>query len=164
MATNGRNIRFTEPNEFARMETSGHFVCRAHFFYDQSGKVAKATYNSGHFTFLYNMQGDVVGIVDSVGTEVVKYTYDAWGRLLSKTGTMASTFGTLNPFRYRGYVYDEETGLYYLRSRYYNPTWGRFVNADSLVGKVGVLLSHNCFAYCQNSPSSFFESYFHSIL
>ena len=49
------------------METSGHFVCRAHFFYDQSGKVAKVTYNGSHYAYLYNMQGDVVGIVDSAG-------------------------------------------------------------------------------------------------
>ena len=55
------------------------------------------------------------------------------GRMLSKTGTMASTLGTLNPFRYRGYVYDEETGLYHLRSRYYNPERARFLNADQLI-------------------------------
>ncbi len=76
---------------------------------------------------------------------VVQYAYDAWGRLLSKTGSMASTLGTLNPFRYRGYVYDEETGLYYLRSRYFNPTWCRFVNADKIV-------KGNLYAYCSNQP------------
>lgn len=70
------------------------------------------------------------------------------------TGTLTTTLGMLNPFRYRGYVWDEETGLYYLRSRYYNPEWGRFVNADNLVGKTGCLLSHNVFAYCRNDPIS----------
>jgi len=59
--------------------------------------------------------------------------------------------GTLNPFRYRGYVYDEETGLYYLRSRYYNPVWGRFINADSVLGQTGQLLGHNIFVYCRNN-------------
>ena len=65
---------------------------------------------------------------------------------------MTTALDTLNPFRYRGYVYDEETGLYYLRSRYYNPEWGRFINADTVLGQVGALLSHNLFAYCGNNP------------
>jgi len=60
--------------------------------------------------------------------------------------------GTLNPFRYRGYVYDEETGLYYLRSRYYNPVWGRFLNADVKAHSKGCLLNANEFCYCRNSP------------
>lgn len=71
--------------------------------------------------YIHNLQGDIVGIIDSNGNEVVQYTYDAWGKVLSTAGTMASTLGTVQPFRYRGYVYDVETGLYYLRSRYYNP-------------------------------------------
>ncbi len=83
---------------------------------------------------------------------MVEYSYDAWGKPLTKTSTLATTLGTLNPFRYRGYVYDDETGLYYLRSRYYNPVWGRFLNADSVIGKAGGLLQHNSFAYCLNNP------------
>ncbi len=102
--------------------------------------------------FRYNLQGDVIGLVDSNGTKMVSYTYDAWGKPIGKTGTLASTLGTIQPFRYRGYVYDEETGLYYLRSRYYNPEWDRFFNADILLGKVGVIVSHNLFSYCKNIP------------
>ena len=64
---------------------------------------------------------------------MVEYTYDAWGNLLSTTGSLAETLGKLNPLRYRGYVYDHETGLYYLQSRYYDPEIGRFINADALV-------------------------------
>ena len=79
---------------------------------------------------------------------MVSYTYDAWGRPLSKSGTLASTLGTLNPFRYRGYVYGEETGLYYLRSRFYNSVWARFTCAD-------VVFERNLFAYCSNNPSLF---------
>ena len=75
---------------------------------------------------------------------------------------MAATLGTLNPFRYRGYVYDEETGLYYLWSRYYNPVWGRFVNGDSVLGKPGQLLGHNVFAYCKNSPIAMYDSNGHA--
>ena len=98
------------------------------------------------------LQGDVIALIDSNGKKVVEYKYDAWGRRLSKTGTMASTLGTLNPFRYRGYVYDEETGLYYLRSRYYNPEWGRFINADANLNSGYTLLSTNQFCYCLNTP------------
>ena len=83
---------------------------------------------------------------------MVEYAYDAWGNPISTTGSMASTLGNDNPFRYRGYYYDEETGLYYLNSRYYNPHWGRFINADSYGGTIGGLLSHNVFAYCSNNP------------
>ena len=89
-------------------------------------------------------------MIDGSRGEVVRYTYDAWGKVLSTTGTMASSLGALNPFRYRGYVYDTETGLYYLRSRYYNPNWNRFVNADTHIGNVQ-LLSINIFCYCRNS-------------
>ena len=65
-----------------------------------------------HTVQLYqNLQGDIVAILDSTGTAVVNYVYDAWGRPISKTGSMAGTLGTVQPFRYRGYVYDEETGL-----------------------------------------------------
>lgn len=83
---------------------------------------------------------------------MVEYVYDAWGNPISKTGSLAATIGTLNPFRYRGYVYDEETGLYYLRSRYYNPKWKRFINADVSLGNADELFAHNVYAYCINSP------------
>ena len=65
---------------------------------------------------------------------------------------MAASLGADNPFRYRGYYYDAETGLYYLNSRYYNPEWGRFISADNYGGATGELLSHNMFAYCANNP------------
>ena len=63
----------------------------------------------------------MTGLANSSGTRVVAYTYDARGNPLSTTGTMADTLGKLNPFRYRGYVYDAETGIYYVASRYYDP-------------------------------------------
>ena len=78
-----------------------------------------------------NLQGDVVAIVDATGNAVVSYAYDAWGNILSVTGSMADTLGESNPLRYRGYVYDNETELYYLQSRYYDPEIGRFINTIS---------------------------------
>ncbi len=115
-----------------------------HFWYDAQNRPAIVLYGSTRYAYVHNLQGDIVGIIDNTGTEVVKYTYDAWGKVLSTTGSLASTLGTIQPFRYRGYVYDVETGLYYLRSRYYNPTWGRFINADAF-------LMNNPYCYCSNN-------------
>ena len=80
------------------------------------------------------------------------YTYDAWGNILSVGGPMASTLGQENPLRYRGYVYDTETGLYYLQSRYYDPETGRFINADAFTSTGQGLTGNNMFAYCGNNP------------
>ena len=85
---------------------------------------------------------------------MVEYTYDSWGKLLSTTGSLAETFGTEQPFRYRGYVYDEETGFYYLQSRYYNPELGRFISADVYLSTGQGVLGHNAYAYCLNNPIS----------
>ncbi len=96
----------------------------------------------------------VIGLVDSTGALVVEYKYDVWGKRIGRTGSLAATLGTLNPFLYRGYVYDEETGLYYLQSRYYKPEICRFINVDdaSYLGANDDFISYNLFAYCLNNP------------
>lgn len=100
-----------------------------------------------------NLQGDVVAILNSSLTRVVEYSYDAWGNIISTTGSLAGTLGVANPIRYRSYYYDTETGCYYLQSRYYNPTWGRFISADVVISGVGGdVLGYNMFAYCMNNP------------
>ena len=137
---------------------SGADAVQMHFFYDAQGRPMLVRYNGTDYAYQHNLQGDIVSLVDMDGTAVVEYAYDAWGKPISTAGSMAETLGHDNPFRYRGYVWDEETGLYYLRSRYYDPSWGRFVNADTLVGKVGALLSHNGFAYCYNDPANMIDS------
>lgn len=126
-----------------------------HFFYDAQNKPAVVLFNDAAYAYMYNLQGDVIALLDTSGTKVVAYCYDAWGKPLDKRGTLASTLGTLNPFRYRGYVFDEETGLYYLRSRYYNPNWCRFINADANIGHSQEIHSHNIMAYCCNRPISY---------
>ena len=93
-----------------------------------------------------------MGIVDSWGKEVVRYRYDAWGNLLETSGDMADTLGKLNVLRYRGYCYDDETGLYYLKTRYYNPAWGRFISSDSYASTGQGMLGSNMFASCNNNP------------
>ena len=116
-----------------------------HFFYDARNRPAVVTYNGTDYGYIYNVQGDVIALVDSTGAKMVEYYYDAWGKPLSKTGPLASMLGTLNPFRYRGYVYDEEMGLYYLNARFYSPWLSRFCNADKQIER-------NLFTYCDNCP------------
>ena len=125
------------------------------FSYDASGQVAAVNHNGTYYYYLRNGQGDIVKLIDNSGAAVVEYTYDTWGKQLSCTGSLASTLGTLNPFRYRGYVYDEETGFYYLRSRYYDPTTCRFISADILLSTGQGVLGNNCYAYCLNNPVCF---------
>ena len=95
---------------------------------------------------LRNGENDVV----CTGAKVIEYRYDSWGKLKS-TGTLAASLGQDNPFRYRGYYYDAETGLYYLQSRYYDPEVGRFISADGYFSTTGIL-RNNMFAYCSNNP------------
>ncbi len=129
-----------------------------YYLYDVSGEVQGFIYNNSYYYFQKNLQGDVVRILNSSGTVVTEYTYDAWGKVLTTTGTMASTVGKYNPFRYRSYYYDTETGWYYLQSRYYDPTVGRFLNADGIVGANGGIEGYNMFAYCSNNPVMYVDS------
>ncbi len=125
------------------------------FFYDQQGNRVGMADSSNHFYYyIYNVQGDVIALADaSTGKLVVTYTYDAWGKLMELKDTTANSVGTLNPFRYRGYYYDAETGLYYLQTRYYDPEVGRFINADAFTSTdISSPLGTNMFAYCENNP------------
>ena len=130
---------------------------RMHFTYDSIGP-ASVTYNGTTYLYVKNAQGDVVQIVDGNGNTVVTYIYDAWGNMLYHYGSHVDDIGKYNPFRYRGYVYDTETGLYYLSSRYYNPAWGRFINADTAAVVAAspdkANWDKNLFAYCDNDPVS----------
>ncbi|MBE6632773.1 MAG: RHS repeat-associated core domain-containing protein [Ruminococcaceae bacterium] len=137
------------------------------FVYDETGapigiKYRKSTDPAQTFScyfFEKNLQGDIVAIYDSTGRKIGAYTYDAWGVCNAQGVSGNSAFETnllelYNPFRYRGYFYDAETKYYYLQSRYYNPEWCRFLNADGLsnLGMDGEILSYNLFTYCGNNP------------
>ncbi|MFC3800977.1 RHS repeat domain-containing protein [Cohnella sp. GCM10012308] len=98
------------------------------------------------YYYLYNGHGDVVQIVDENGTVVNKYSYDVWG-----TPT-AQVEGVPNAFKYSGETYDSETGLYYLRARYYDPSVGRFINEDTYEGQINNPLSLNIYTYVENNP------------
>ena len=123
-----------------------------YFYYDSDGEAIAMSFNDTMYYYIKNLQGDVVKIVNQDGTTVVTYTYDAFGKIVSQTDTTVYGIADLNPFRYRGYIYDEETGLYYLKSRYYDPETGRFINADIYCDTMSNILGTNMFTYCNNNP------------
>ena len=141
---NGVATKYTLHGKNVVHMTSG--TDELHIFYDTQNRPAVVVYNGTAYAYVKSLQGDIVAILDESGNAVVSYGYDAWGAPLWCTGELAETLGKVQPFRYRGYVFDEETGLYYLRSRYYNPGWGRFVNADNMIAEL------NLFTYCKDSP------------
>ena len=143
-------------------ETPNHFLV---YLYDENGAPIGLQYRNKSdaknvfYTYYFekNLQGDIIAIYTENGTKIGSYTYDAWGNCTVSTESGTTTIQkrivrTLNPFRYRGYYYDTDTGLYYLQSRYYNPQWGRFLNADGYVSTGTGLLGYNMYAYCSNNP------------
>ena len=113
------------------------------------------------FWFERNLQGDIVAVYNEDGTKVCTYTYDAWGNVtLTWVNSLATNlYAVYNPFKYRGYYHDTETGFYYLQSRYYDPEIGRYLNADSVIAGVGgSVQGYNLFAYCFNNPVNMSDS------
>ena len=126
------------------------------FVYDTQGKPFMLRMNGKtDYFYLYNGLGDITGLVDSSNQVVVRYQYNSWGKVTSTQDTSGVSLATLNPFCYRKYVYDPETGLYCLGSRYYDPEVGRFVNADDtdvIFAKPQELYHKNLYVYCDNNP------------
>ena len=142
------------------------------YLYDSTGMPIGMMYRTTSYAvnqwdvFWYekNLQGDVVAIYNSSGTKVATYTYtDAWGsHSVSYTNGGGSTGAQYNPFRYRGYYYDADLGMYYLQSRYYDPNTCRFINAEPNVYVAGFdtgagLIGYNVYIYCANNPINYFD-------
>ncbi|MEK4186739.1 RHS repeat-associated core domain-containing protein [Paenibacillus sp. FSL L8-0494] len=113
---------------------------------------------SKDYYYLYNGHGDVVQMVDTSGAVVNSYAYDVWGNITSQKEEIP------NPFKYTGEVYDEETGLYYLRARYYDPSMGRFLNEDTYEGQIDNPLSQNLYTYVENNPLIYSDPSGHQLL
>ena len=148
-------------------ETRGN--AKFYYSYDANGTLYSVKYTLTDssdlmtYYFTHNSRGDIVGIYNGAGQLRAHYEYDAWGNVLSVTDqngnaiTSSTHIGNLNPFRYRGYYLDSETGLYYLMSRYYDPVTHRFVNADGYFQSGENVLDANMCAYCRNNPISFVD-------
>lgn len=123
-----------------------------YFMYDDNGSpvgmnIGGTGENTAYY-FIKNLQGDIVKVIDYLGNIAATYTYDAWGNPVTQTG-IDSVLNN-NIFRYRGYIYDKETGFYYLNSRYYDPNLGRFIGPDRQINSG--ILGANTFAYSENNP------------
>ena len=137
----------------------------ARFVYDSWGEPRGFMLNdTAVYLYIKNAQGDITGIVDESGNVLLAYSYTAWGNVTYSATSMsnmllAATLSNVNPFTYRGYCYDYDIGMYYLQSRYYDPTICRFINADSTdyLGATSTLLSYNLFAYCENDGVNFVD-------
>ena len=100
--------------------------------------------------------GDVIGIYDTSGTLVAKYLYDAWGNCTISSETSNNALAKANPIRYRGYYYDDDTGLYYLNARYYSPKWRRFISPDDTSYLTPESVNGlNLYCYCNNDPINY---------
>ena len=125
------------------------------FIYDASS-VAGVIYDNETYFYRKDAQGNIISLLDKNGSAVVEYKYDAWGNhaILDGNGNdLASGVGVLNPFRYRSYYYDEETDLYYLQTRYYDPELGRFLSQDDVSYLAPDSINGlNLYAYCSNNP------------
>jgi len=147
-------------------ETTGDETLR--YYYDSTGKVTSFSYKKGeaeeeNYFYVRNMQGDITAIYRSSDSKLIgTYEYDLWGKFISVTeaeeGIDTHNILHKNPFRYRSYYYDEETGYYCLSARYYNPEVRRFLNTDSLSALMIATTDVGCknlFVYAENNPVVF---------
>ncbi len=119
------------------------------YIYGQDGVVGYEE-NGEHFMYRKNFFGDITAIYKST-QKVAEYVYDAWGNCTITYET--NGYGSRNPFRYRGYYFDSDLGMYYLTTRYYDPKTGRFINADTIEYlKPDAINGLNLYAYCKNNP------------
>jgi len=110
-------------------------------------------YNGVEYYYLSDTQGNIIGLMDQSGDIVVEYRYDAWGNIINWDDISSNPIARINPYRYRGYRYDEELNLYYLQSRYYDPSIGRFLNIDDTSYlSDDTSSSLNLYAYAVNNP------------
>ena len=127
---------------------------RFDFLYDENDRLYGFVMDkTATYFYVRDTLENVLGIVDSTGNLVVQYAYNAWGKNLGITGTLATTVGEINPFRYKGYHFDSDTGMYYCHTRYYVPDWCRWLCGDSIAYiRPDILQQMNLFAYCSNEP------------
>ena len=130
-----------------------------YFQYDTNGFPLGFIYNGVQYFYLTNQMGDVISITDAQGNEIVQYEYDAWGKITATNvpnvdAPYDEELANINPLRYRGYYFDNETGYYYLQSRYYDPDICRFINADAYIipqKSKEISVGNNLFTYCNNN-------------
>ena len=127
---------------------------RLDFLYDENGILYGLIKDSSRkYFYIRDFMSNILGLVDDSGNIVVKYKYDAYGNRISITDTSGCDLGNINPFRYKGYYYDDDVEMYYCKSRFYVPLWHRWLNSDSInYLEPKNITSLNLFTYCNNNP------------
>ena len=127
---------------------------RLDFLYDENGILYGLIKDSSRkYFYIRDFMSNILGLVDDSGNIVVKYKYDAYGNRISITDTSGCDLGNINPFRYKGYYYDDDVEMYYCKSRFYVPSWHRWLNSDSISYlEPKNITSLNLFTYCNNNP------------
>lgn len=130
------------------------------FLYDENDRLYGFVLDkTAMYFYVRDALENILGIIDKNGNLVVQYAYNAWGKPESTTGTLATTVGEINPFRYKGYYFDKGTGMYYCNSRFYVPEFCRFLSADTTSClNIDDLYQMNLFAYCSNDPILFIDT------
>ena len=142
-------------------ETNGNITI---YLYDSEGAPIGMQYRGASYTagvwdtywFEKNLQGDIVAVYNEAGTKLISYKYDAWGRFSTTYSNGGnSTTAVKNPFKYRGYYFDNSLAFYYLQTRYYDAWTGRFISPDTesvIIATPNALTDKNLYAYCDNNP------------
>ena len=127
---------------------------RLDYLYDENGILYGLIKDSSRkYFYIRDFMSNILGLVDNSGNIVVKYKYDAYGNRISITDTSGCDLGNINPFRYKGYYYDDDAQMYYCKSRFYVPLWHRWLNSDSInYLEPKNITSLNLFTYCNNNP------------
>lgn len=115
-------------------------------------------YNNNQYIYNKDILGNINKIIDINGNIVVNYVYSPYGELISVSGNLANTIGQINPYIYKDYYYDVETGLFMMGHRFYDPEIGRFISPDDVdyldPTSIGGL---NLYAYCNNDPVNYYD-------
>lgn len=127
------------------------------YIYDCGANLLAVNIDGKYYIYIRNIQNNTIALVDKSGKIVVNYAYDSWGKLLSITSSLKDTIGIQNPFRYRGYYYDNETGMYYLKNRYYDPEIRRLLCLDRFFSTGHGSVEKNMISYCLNNPTTYFD-------
>ena len=143
-----------ENSEIVYEETNGSKIFYIREF---NGNIIGFKYNNVNYYYIKDVFDSVIGIQDELGNLIASYEYDSWGNIISITDSFGNELSDntnhiacINPYRFRSYYYDNETNLYYLGSRYYNPLFGRFISTD--FGVYDDTIGCNLYIYCGNNP------------
>lgn len=150
---NGNQIKYYfDGNDILLEKSDEHLIW---YIYDNTTGLLGFSYNEENYYYIKNTTNDVIAIIDDSGDFVCGYTYDAWGKITNIDGNQE--IANINPFRYKSYYYDSETGFYYLQSRYYDPELRRFISMDDVCLMAYKTADSNLYAYCGNDPINLYD-------